>query len=124
MNFESHKSTIEEAYGDLGRLSDPQVLRAVQESIIALDSGQLRVCMRLENGEWQVNTWLKKAILLSFAINRIEASEAGPFQYQDKIALKGRGSMKGVIMSVSKLPRMIATAATRVTPMMMGISTC
>lgn len=96
MNYQWHEKTVEEAYVDIGRLSDSEVQRAIQEAVLALDSGQLRVCSRTEAGDWQVHGWLKKAILLSFAINRIEPSEAGPFQYQDKIALKIRGALKGV----------------------------
>ena len=41
---------------------------AIEETLNALDSGQLRVAERRESGEWHVNQWAKKAVLLGFRI--------------------------------------------------------
>ena len=44
------------------------IRNAVDETLNKLDSGNLRVCEKINN-EWQVNQWIKKAILLSFRLN-------------------------------------------------------
>ena len=48
---------------------DTTVGNAVREALDLLDSGKLRVATRGGNGEWQVNQWLKKAVLLSFRLH-------------------------------------------------------
>ena len=44
----------------------PEVKQAVEETLRQLDSGELRVAERLGVGQWKVNEWAKKAVLLSF----------------------------------------------------------
>ena len=61
---------------------------AVEETIRLLDAGELRVAEPGEDG-WIVNEWVKKAILLLFRLREMEAIEVGPFEYLDKIPLKG-----------------------------------
>lgn len=64
------------------------VLRAaVSETIEQLDSGQLRIAEKI-NGEWVVRQWLKKAVLLSFIIDRNKVIEGGHSRYFDKISGK------------------------------------
>lgn len=72
-----------------GRLdsSDPAVAEAVQQTIAALDQGQLRVAER-RDGEWQTQAWVKQAILLYFRLAQMETIELGPFEFYDKIPLK------------------------------------
>lgn len=65
----------------------PQIKKAVQETLSALDSGQLRVAHKIGQ-EWQVNAWVKKAILLSFRLNASSPIDAGYTQYYDKVPLK------------------------------------
>ena len=60
---------------------------AVNEAIAGLDSGEMRVAEKL-NGEWVVNQWLKKAVLLSFALNDNRVMEGGWTNYYDKVEPK------------------------------------
>ena len=82
------KPIIENAWDDRSLLSSSEVRAAVEELVAALDSGQLRVATPAENGEWQVNEWVKKGILLYFPLHDSETIEVGPFEFFDKIPLK------------------------------------
>ena len=66
----------------------PEVKDAVQETIARLDSGSLRVAQRRGVGDWQVNEWVKKAVLLSFRIADNEVLNDGVNQYFDKVPTK------------------------------------
>ena len=57
--------------------ADNELVEAVREAIGKLDSGEQRVAEPTENG-WQVNQWLKKAVLLSFRLNPMKAIPGGP----------------------------------------------
>jgi 2,3,4,5-tetrahydropyridine-2,6-dicarboxylate N-succinyltransferase len=74
---------------------DPSRAGAVEETIAALDRGELRVAEKRAD-EWVVNEWVKKAILLSFRLRRMEPIEVGPFTYHDKIPLKHDYAERGV----------------------------
>jgi 2,3,4,5-tetrahydropyridine-2-carboxylate N-succinyltransferase len=63
---------------------------AVLTTLAKLDHGTLRVCSK-ENGEWIVNQWVKKAILLSFRLNENVLMNSGVNQYFDKVPLKFDG---------------------------------
>lgn len=78
---------IEQAYDNRELLKEESVRRAVSATIEALDQGVLRVAEPTAAG-WQVNTWVKKAVLLYFPICGMQTTEAGPFEYYDKIPLK------------------------------------
>jgi 2,3,4,5-tetrahydropyridine-2-carboxylate N-succinyltransferase len=60
---------------------------AVEETIAALDRGEVRVAEKVE-GEWVVHTWVKEAILAYFRARPMEILELGPFRWHDKIPLK------------------------------------
>lgn len=66
---------------------------AVEATLTALDSGTLRVAERLETGEWHVNQWAKKAVLLSFRLNDMEEMSGGPqgSNWWDKVPSKFHG---------------------------------
>lgn len=66
----------------------PEVREAVLETIHQLDSGKLRVAERLGVGEWKVNEWAKKAVLLSFRIQDNEILNDGVNKYFDKVPTK------------------------------------
>ena len=57
---------------------------AVEETLDKLDKGILRVCEKI-NGEWKVNQWVKKAILLSFLLNKNEIVKGPYASWFDKI---------------------------------------
>lgn len=79
---------IEKAWEDRSLLSDPTTVSAIESVIEQIDKGQLRVAEPLENGEWQVNEWVKKAVVLYFPIRKMETLEAGPMEFHDKMELK------------------------------------
>jgi len=78
---------IQAAWNDRELLRDETYARAVREVIDQLDKGALRTAMPAGEG-WQVNEWVKQAVLLYFSIQPMETIEAPPFEYYDKIALK------------------------------------
>jgi 2,3,4,5-tetrahydropyridine-2,6-dicarboxylate N-succinyltransferase len=69
-----------------------EVRQAVDAAIAALDSGQARIAEK-EGGEWTVHQWLKKAVLLSFRLNPVEAIGGGPggAHWWDKVPSKFAG---------------------------------
>ena len=69
---------------------------AIRHVIEELDKGRLRVAEPLANGEWQVNEWVKKAVILYFPIQKMETIEVGPFEFHDKIPLKKEYAKLGV----------------------------
>ncbi|MGL4715344.1 MAG: 2,3,4,5-tetrahydropyridine-2,6-dicarboxylate N-succinyltransferase [Aeromonas sp.] len=66
---------------------DSATKSAILQAIDLLDSGKARVAEKI-NGEWVVNQWLKKAVLLSFRINDNGIINTGDAQYYDKVPLK------------------------------------
>ena len=66
---------------------DKDVRKAVEETIDRLDSGRARVSEK-KNGDWIVNEWLKKAVLLYFRIEDSQTIDGSYTQYYDKIAAK------------------------------------
>src|SRR5258707_1008126 len=75
------------AYADRELLKKLDYVEAVRTTIAMLDSGKLRVAEKTAQG-WQVNAWIKEAILLYFAISEMRVMEAGPFEFYDKLPLK------------------------------------
>jgi 2,3,4,5-tetrahydropyridine-2-carboxylate N-succinyltransferase len=67
----------------------------VEETIAALDRGELRVAEKVD-GEWRVDEDAKRAILDYFRLRRMEPIELGPFEYHDKIPLKREYEQLGV----------------------------
>ena len=63
------------------------IRNAVDETLNKLDSGNLRVCEKINN-KWQVNQWIKKAILLSFRLNDNEIIKASHATWFDKVESK------------------------------------
>jgi len=66
---------------------------AIEDTLNALDSGTLRVAEPRESGEWHVNQWAKKAVLLSFRLNDMAIIEGGPGKagWWDKVPSKFDG---------------------------------
>jgi len=87
-NFsEKYKQIIENAWENRQLLSDNATIEAINEVIELVDKGQLRVAEPLENS-WQVNEWVKKAVILYFPIRKMEVMEAGVLEFHDKMKLK------------------------------------
>ena len=90
------KSTIESAWSDRSLLQQVEVVKAIEWVIEELDKGRLRVAEPLVSGEWQVNEWVKKAVVMYFPIRKMETFEAGPMEFHDKMALKRNYAELGV----------------------------
>lgn len=91
----SLQTTIEAAWDNRALLQEPQTTVAIREVIDLLDAGTLRVAEPTANG-WQVNEWVKKAVVLYFPIQKMETFEVGIFEYHDKIPLKRGYAEKGI----------------------------
>ncbi len=76
----------------IGPNADPELRRAVGWALGMLDAGHARVAEK-RDGEWVVNQWLKKAVLLSFRLSPMEAISGGPggAHWWDKIPSKFAG---------------------------------
>jgi len=92
----SLKPLVESAFADRTRLQDATVVQAVLDTIAALDRGELRVASQGEDGTWVTHGWVKEAILLFFAVQKMETTNVGPFEFYDKIPLKKNHQAAGV----------------------------
>jgi 2,3,4,5-tetrahydropyridine-2,6-dicarboxylate N-succinyltransferase len=77
-----------ESRADISAVNAPQVRDAVERVIGDLNAGRLRVAERRNVGEWSVNQWIKKAVLLSFRLNDNQVVKAGDLQFFDKVQTK------------------------------------
>ena len=92
MNLEKIEKSINEAFENKAKIdiSDKSINELVGETINLLDDGKIRVAEK-KGDKWQVNQWIKKAILLSFRVNKMKASK-GPYStWYDKIDGKTQG---------------------------------
>lgn len=89
------REQIENAWGNRELLKENATKEAIKSVISLLDSGKLRVAEPTNNG-WQVNEWVKKAVVLYFPIQKMETQEVGIFEYHDKIPLKTGYKEKGI----------------------------
>ena len=93
--IEQLKNTIEEAWENRALLENPSTQEAIRSVIEELDKGRLRVAEPTADG-WQVNDWVKKAVILYFPIQKMETLEAGPMEFHDKMKLKSNYADLGV----------------------------
>jgi len=88
---EALQNIIEEAFENRSSINpssvSPEIKQAVETAIDMLDRGQARVAEKVD-GEWVVNQWLKKAVLLSFAIRDNGIMPGGETNYYDKVESK------------------------------------
>lgn len=89
------ESIITKAWDNRELLSETETTSAIREVIALLDKGELRVAEPVSDG-WQVNEWVKKAVVLYFPIQKMETLEAGIFEYHDKMPLKKGYKEKGI----------------------------
>ena len=68
--------------------ADPQIRETVDHVIGELNAGRIRVAERQGVGQWTVNQWIKKAVLLSFRLNDNQVMRAGDLTFFDKVATK------------------------------------
>ncbi len=109
-------ATIDEAFerrADItARTAAPALRQAIEECIELLDSGQARVAEK-QDGQWVVNAWLKKAVLLYFRTHDNQVMDAGYTRFFDKVPLKyasfeGGGSTRVVPPAVARRGSFVA----------------
>jgi 2,3,4,5-tetrahydropyridine-2-carboxylate N-succinyltransferase len=96
MSAEKLAKTIDDAFEGRDRISPKTkgaVRKAVASALDLLDTGKARVAERQDDGIWQVNQWLKKAVLLSFRLNDMSVIQGGPGKaaWWDKVDSKFKG---------------------------------
>jgi 2,3,4,5-tetrahydropyridine-2,6-dicarboxylate N-succinyltransferase len=89
------REIIEKAWDDRSRLQDPDTQSAIRSVVDQLDKGTLRVAEPVSGG-WQVNEWVKKAVILYFPIQQMETIEVGVLEFHDKVPLKRNYKSLGV----------------------------
>lgn len=93
--MDSIKKIIESVWENRELLKEQNTIDTIRQVVDLLDKGELRVAEPIENG-WQVNEWVKKAVVLYFPIQKMETLEAGIFEYHDKIPLKRNYEERGI----------------------------
>jgi 2,3,4,5-tetrahydropyridine-2-carboxylate N-succinyltransferase len=94
--YEDQIKAVEVAWNDRNLLNNTDTQQVIFNVIESLDKGRLRVAERTANGNWKVNEWVKKAVILYFPIRKMQTIEVGPFEFHDKMMLKKNYSELGV----------------------------
>ena len=89
------KSLIENAWNERSLLDNKMTQNAIKEVIKKLDNGDIRIAEK-KNGLWEINEWIKKAVVLYFPIQKMKSIEVGPFEFHDKIPLKNNFVKKNI----------------------------
>ena len=87
MNLNKFEKIIDTAFENKEKIdanSDKSIIDAIKETIELTDQGKIRVAEK-KNGSWMVNQWVKKAILLSFKINKMEILRGPYTSWYDKV---------------------------------------
>ena len=99
-DLETLRKIIDDAY-DHGGHDTPEAVEAVDAALDLLDRGEVRIAESAGTDDdgasrWDVNEWLKRAVLLSFRQRSMETIEVGPYEYRDKVPLKRGYAEAGV----------------------------
>jgi 2,3,4,5-tetrahydropyridine-2-carboxylate N-succinyltransferase len=89
------QNIIEKAWLNRSLLQENETIESIREVIKLLDNGSLRVAEPTLEG-WQINEWVKKAVVMYFPIQKMETWETGIFEYHDKMLLKTGYAEKGI----------------------------
>ena len=87
MNLNKFEKIINEAFEvkeKINASSDKSIIDTIKETIELTDQGKIRVAEK-KDGTWKVNQWVKKAILLSFKINKMEILRGPYTSWYDKV---------------------------------------
>jgi 2,3,4,5-tetrahydropyridine-2,6-dicarboxylate N-succinyltransferase len=87
---------IEEIWENRSLLANADAQSVIHDVVESLDKGLLRVAEPLSDGNWRVNDWVKKAVIMYFPIRQMETLEAGPLEFYDKMPLKRNYKELGV----------------------------
>ena len=89
------QTIIEQAWNNRELLKENTTTDAIRKVVDLLDAGTLRVAEPIGD-QWQVNEWVKKAVVMYFPIQKMETLEAGPLEFHDKMPLKRGYKEKGI----------------------------
>jgi 2,3,4,5-tetrahydropyridine-2,6-dicarboxylate N-succinyltransferase len=89
------KTLVEDAWDNRTLLEKREFQEAIKLTVDAVDKGTLRVAEPVEEN-WVLHEWVKKAVILYFPILKMETVTVGPFEFHDKIGLKGNYRELGV----------------------------
>lgn len=76
--------------------SKAETIEAIEKVVDLVDKGELRTAEPKADGSWQVNEWVKKAIVMYFPVRQMAVSEVGIFEFHDKMKLKSNYKELGV----------------------------
>lgn len=91
---EELKTKIEAAFDDKSKLAGAK--DAVLQAVELLNAGEIRVATQKGPGDWEVNAWVKKAILLYFPLTQMGEIKSGDIVYHDKIPVRTDHKERGV----------------------------
>ena len=88
--YSVERDIIEQAWADRSLLQKEEVKAVIRHIVEAVDKGTLRCAepIDLERSQWQVNEWVKKAIIMYFPIQTMRTMQAGELEWYDKMELK------------------------------------
>lgn len=89
------REIIENAWLHRELLKENKTCECIREVIELLNRGELRAAQPVDGG-WQVNEWVKKAVILYFPIQEMKTLHAGPMEFHDKMKLKTDYARSGV----------------------------
>ena len=119
----SLEKTIDKAFEERDAISTEtrgEIREAVETSLLLLDSGEARVAEKQANGDWKVNQWLKRAVLLSFRLNPMGIIEGGPggAPWWDKVPSKfdGWGATEFAKAGIRTVPNAIVRRSAYIAP--------
>jgi 2,3,4,5-tetrahydropyridine-2,6-dicarboxylate N-succinyltransferase len=90
------KNKVEAIWSDRELLKIETNKTLIREIINLLDKGELRVAEKNSEGNWILNEWVKKAVIMYFPIQEMKVLDCPPFEFYDKIPLKNNYQQLGV----------------------------
>ncbi|WP_443746546.1 2,3,4,5-tetrahydropyridine-2,6-dicarboxylate N-succinyltransferase [Alistipes communis] len=114
--YDELRTTVERAWDDRSLLQDDTTKAAIREVVELIDKGLLRTAepVDLARSQWQVNEWVKKAVILYFPIQKMRILRAGELEWYDKMDIKrdyDRLGVRAVPHAVARYGAYIAPGA-------------
>ena len=114
--YDELRTTVERPWDDRTLLQDDTTKAAIREVVELIDKGLLRTAepVDLARSQWQVNEWVKKAVILYFPIQKMRTMRAGELEWYDKMDIKrdyDRLGVRAVPHAVARYGAYIAPGA-------------
>ena len=114
--YDELRTTVERAWDDRSLLQDDTTKAAIREVVELIDKGLLRTAepVDLARSQWQVNEWVKTAVILYFPIQKMRTIRAGELEWYDKMDIKrdyDRLGVRAVPHAVARYGAYIAPGA-------------